>query len=289
MSEIPNAEVAARLSEAASLLAEQGANPYRVRAYQSAAELIKRLDQPIEQILRQQGVKGLETLPGIGKVLALAVRDIVHTGRLPMAERLRGESDPLALLSSIPGIGEATAMRLHRELGIDTLEELEQAAHSGKLEPLRLGAKRIAGIRDSLAQRLGQQRRALAVPDESDPPVAEILDVDREYRDKARAGLLPRIAPRRFNPGRKAWLPILHTHRPSQQGDRHYTALFSNTASAHERGMTGDWVVLYYDGEDRERQCTVVTAPRGPQAGRRIVRGREAECRSYYAREGGPS
>lgn len=284
MSEIPNAEVAVRLAEVAELLAEQGANPYRVRAYRNAADLIKRLDQPVAEILRREGTRGLEQLPGIGTALGRAVRDILNTGRLPMAERLRGENDPVELLATIPGIGEQTALRLHRELGIDTLEELEIAAHNGQLDAIKLGAKRIAGIRDSLAQRLGRKRQALETPDESEPPVAELLDVDREYRDKARAGLLPRIAPRRFNPGRKPWLPILHTHR----GERHYTALYSNTARAHERGMTGDWVVLYYDGEDRERQCTVVTAPRGPQAGQRIVRGREPECRSYYQRDSGP-
>lgn len=285
MSEIPNAEVAERLTEAAELLAEQGANLYRVRAYRNAAELVMSLDQPVAELVREQGTKGLEQLPGIGAALSRAIRDLVSTGRLPMTERLRGENDPVELLATIPGIGEQTALRLHRELGIDTLEELEIAAHNGQLESIKLGRKRIAGVRDSLAQRLGQQRRALATPDENEPPVAEILDVDREYRDKARAGLLPRIAPRRFNPGRKPWLPILHTHR----GDRHYTALYSNTARAHERGMTGDWVVLYYDGEDRERQCTVVTSPRGPQAGLRIVRGREAESRSYYQRDSDPT
>jgi hypothetical protein len=51
--------------------------------------------------------------------------------------------------------------------------------------------------------------------------------------------------------------------------------------------MTGDWVVLYWDGPGSgERQSTVITAHRGPLAGRRIVRGRESECLAYYtARE----
>jgi putative hydrolase len=74
--------------------------------------------------------------------------------------------------------------------------------------------------------------------------VAEILDVDRQYREEAVRDSLPKIAPRRFNPSHEAWLPVLHTVR----GDRHYTALFSNTAHAHERGRTHDWLVLYFDG-----------------------------------------
>jgi hypothetical protein len=43
-----------------------------------------------------------------------------------------------------------------------------------------------------------------------------------------------------------------------------------------------DWVVIYWDGRDGERQCTVVTERRGPLARRRVVRGRESECFSHY-------
>lgn len=86
------------------------------------------------------------------------------------------------------------------------------------------------------------------------------------------------IAPRRFNPTPEAWLPILHTVR----GERHYTALFSNTARAHQLGNTSDWVVIFYDGGRGERQYTVITAEFGKLYGKRIVRGREAECSRYY-------
>jgi hypothetical protein len=107
-----------------------------------------------------------------------------------------------------------------------------------------------------------------------EPPVEMLLDVDREYRERAAAGELRRIAPRRFNPTGEAWLPILHT----QRGQWHFTALYSNTARAHELGKTNDWVVIYfYDGDHRERQRTVVTETRGPLAHSRVVRGREAE------------
>jgi hypothetical protein len=159
------------------------------------------------------------------------------------------------------------------------LEQLEAAAHDGRLKAISgIGNKRVAGIIDSLAARLGRVRPIRPVHKAADAAVAEILDVDREYRDKAAAGNLPTIAPRRFNPDREAWLPILHSNR----GERHYTALFSNTARAHEMGKTGDWVILYYDGPDGERQCTVITSQRGPLIGERIVRGRESECLEYY-------
>ncbi len=111
------------------------------------------------------------------------------------------------------------------------------------------------------------------------PAVAELLDVDREYRERATAGTLRRIAPRRFNPSGEAWLPVLHTRR----GDADYTALYSNTARAHELGTTKDWVVIYRDDGDGGGQWTVVTATSGALAGARVVRGREAECAHYYA------
>jgi hypothetical protein len=114
----------------------------------------------------------------------------------------------------------------------------------------------------------------------AEPSIAEILEIDREYLQKSRQGLLPIIAPRRFNPRHEKWLPILHANRE----DRHYTALFSNTPRAHQLGKTSDWVVIYYDGTRGERQCTVITAMYGPLSGRRIVRGREAECLEYYLR-----
>jgi hypothetical protein len=175
-----------------------------------------------------------------------------------------------------------TADRLHHDLGIGTLEELEAAAHDGRLsELLGLGPKKIAGIIDSLEGRLGRVRKAArsAAPSPGEPAVAEVLDVDREYRERAAKGELQRIAPRRMNPAKEAWLPVLHTER----GRRHYTALYSNTPRAHNLGKTRDWVVIYYDADGSESQCTVITSERGPLRGKRIVRGREAECVRYYA------
>jgi len=111
------------------------------------------------------------------------------------------------------------------------------------------------------------------------PSVAVLLDVDREYREKARAGELPKIAPRRMNPEGKAWLPVLHT----RFGPWQFTALFSNTERAHELHRVYDWVVIFYsDPEGAEGQATVVTERRGILTGERVVRGREPECARYY-------
>jgi hypothetical protein len=272
-----NAAVSARLEELAALLESQGANRFRVDAYRRGADLVRGLDRPVGHLLASEGIEGLERLPAIGTTIARAIRDLVETGRLPMLERLRGESDAITLLMSVPGIGRTLADRLHHDHGIDTLEDLEAAAHDGRLAAIpSFGAKRLRGVREALAARLGRVPRGVVVSDA--PSVADLLRVDREYRLKVSAGTLRTIAPRRFNPGRESWLPVLHT----ALGARHFTALFSNTARAHELGKTREWVVIYVDGGGGERQYTVVTASRGPLAGKRVVRGREPECLVYY-------
>ncbi len=114
------------------------------------------------------------------------------------------------------------------------------------------------------------------------PSVQVLLAIDREYRDKTKAGELPRIAPRRMNPDGNAWLPVLHT----RYGPWHFTALFSNTERAHEMHRTYDWVVIYFSDDDGEDgQVTVVTERRGSLTGQRVVRGREPECGRYYRSE----
>ena len=105
-----------------------------------------------------------------------------------------------------------------------------------------------------------------------------LLELDTEYRQRAEADKLPKIAPRRFNPSNEAWLPILRTEREGFT----FTALYSNTARAHELEKTRDWVVIYYERDDKERQNTVVTETQGELRGKRVVRGRERETREFY-------
>ena len=213
----------------------------------------------VAEIFTEDGMEGLEDIEGVGPSIARSIRDILLHGRLAMLDRLRGESDPVVVLASVPGVGRTLARRLHDELGIETLEELEVAARDdGRLEKFpSIGPKRLTGIRDSLAQRLGRIRRQTTAPPHSrEPSIAELLDVDREYREKAAAGELKKIAPRRFNPTSEKWLPVLHTARHG----RHYTALYSNTAHAHDLGKSRDWVVLFCDNGDTEHRFTVITS-----------------------------
>jgi hypothetical protein len=273
-----NEQIAGLLEEVAHLLRDQGADSFRIGAYLRAADAIRSSPEGVDDIYRWRGLAGLKALPRVGERIARSVSEFLAHGRLAILDRLRGEADPTVQFTSVPGIGPILANRLHNELGLETLADLETAAHDGRLATVAgIGEKRVAGIRDSLAHRLGRVRVSLS--SEASPPVNELLDVDREYRDKAAAGQLRRITPRRFNPTHEAWLPILHTRR----GARRYTALFSNTAHAHRVCKTRDWVVLYSDNETGEARHTVITAAFGPLRGRRVVAGREDECEAYYA------
>lgn len=282
-----NVEIADKLRQAADLLEQQNANPFRVRAYRRAADTVAALERGADEIIAREGIEGLTALPGIGASIAAAIHEMVRSGRWSQLERLRGTLDPEKLFRTVPGVGPELAHRIHETLHVDTLEGLEAAAFDGRLSAVPgMGRRRVALMRAALAGMLGRTGRArwrAPLAPVGEPSVGILLDVDREYREGAAAGQLPTIAPRRFNPEGKAWLPILHTVRE----DWHFTTLFSNTALAHELGRTHDWVVVYfYDGDHREGQRTVVTETTGPLAGRRVVRGREGDCRGFYDKTG---
>jgi putative hydrolase len=279
---VTNGLVAARLEEAADLLNRQGANEFRVRAYRRGAETLRGMAAPVAEVLASAGVDGLTRLPGIGDSLARSIEQIVNTGRLPMLERLRADAAPERIFTTVADIGPKLAQRIHEELDIQSLAELEAASWDGRLARVPgMGAKRVRAVRESLAGRFQRPPRKRSNPPADgvfQPSVGELLDIDDQYRRLAEGDGLVRVAPRRFNPGGQAWLPIMHAER----GGRRYTAMYSNTGRAHELGVTHDWVVIYREGKSGSGQWTVVTSQLGKLKGRRIVRGREAECAAWY-------
>jgi DNA polymerase (family X) len=279
-----NGELAAALRETANLLEVQGASSFRVQAYRNAAGTVDALEAPLWHTAEAEGVAGLVRFPTIGRSIAGALAHMIRTGKFPLLERLRGDDAPERLFATVADIGPKLAQRIHEHLEIDTLWELKAAANDGRLAQVPgLGRKRLRAVRESLAGRLLRPSKTVSIPKsdvELEAPIEELLDIDRQYRDLAKKQQLPRIAPRRFNPTREAWLPVLHTERES----RHYTAMYSNTARAHELGAIHDWVVMYCDdvGGHDHGQWTVITSSFGKLRGKRIVRGRESECAAYY-------
>lgn len=277
---LENRYIARKLNEVADLLQQQNANTFRVQAYREAASYVMRMDTPLRDIAADAGRAGLEDLPSIGKSIARGIQELLDTGQLTMIDRLRGAIDPEKLFQSVPMIGPHLAHIIHEELGVETLEDLEVAAHDGRLVSLKgLGPRRVSGIRMALAEILARRSPRSVSNTLAMPTIAEILDVDQEYRVEAEAGTLPAIQPRRFNPEGREWLSVLHTER----GPWHFTALFSNTSRARRVGRTKDWVVVYFEQDGLgEGQCTVVTEHQGPLSGLRVVRGREHACLHHY-------
>ena len=284
---LSNSRVADALDRVSDLYDAQNGDAFRVRAYRAAASTLRQLDTDVADLWRREGLPGLLELPNVGPGIARAIEQLVHTGRLILLERLQGELGPERAFGSVPGIGKALAHRIHEHLHISSLEELEVAAHDGRLAAVPgFGRRRVIAVREILASLL-HNRRFAPVPRrvakrEPRPSVERLLEIDARYRERAARAELPTIAPRRFNPKREPWLPILHL---DEEGV-HYTALFSNTALAHKLGTTHDWVVLFYETPVGEGQCTVVTERRGPLTGKRVVRGRELECVRHYAVSG---
>lgn len=281
-----NKDIASKLREIADLLDVQKANPFRVSAYLNAAQTIDTLAEPVEELLRRKGFSTLLDLPGIGEGIARSISEFVMTGRMSRLESLKTGHDPVALFEQIPGIGPRSAHRIIETLHIDTLEALELAAHNGRLKTVPgFSTKKIELVQSWLAHVLGYRRPHVEPQQKmAEPPVSLLLHIDKQYRKKAEDGELPTIAPKRFNPGGEAWLPIMHA---TKQG-WHFTVLYSNTARAHQLERVKDWVVIFfYDDQHHEGQHTVVTETRGAAAGRRVVRGREKECRDHYSGQTG--
>ncbi|HKO93484.1 MAG TPA: helix-hairpin-helix domain-containing protein [Polyangiaceae bacterium] len=276
------------LERIAGLLSAQQASPFRARAYHDAAVQLRELRQPLRQILEERGCAGLEELPAVGPSIASAIAEYLTSGHLHLLSRLEGRSAPEDVFTTLPGIGEELAQRLHETLGVETLEELELAAHDGRLQRVPgFGPRRTLALRDLLAARLSRALRRHAIASDTTaslepalelPDVATLLGVDAAYREGAAHGTLHRMAPARFNPQAEEWLPILH----AEHDGWHFTALFSNSARAHELHKTRDWVVIHYARHGRDGQCTVVTEWHGSLEGRRVVRGREGECSHHY-------
>ncbi len=141
-----NGEIAEVFENLGALLEMKGDSVFKIRAYRRAAETIHQLTFPLAQAVAD-GQK-LTGIPGIGKAISDKIHELVTTGKVQTYERMKAEVPEGALaLLSIPGIGPKTAMLIGTELGISTVEGVEQAAADGRLATLpRMGQRAADGI-----------------------------------------------------------------------------------------------------------------------------------------------
>ncbi len=153
---ITNAEIAETFELIADLLELQGANPFRVRSYRNSARVIRDLPEAVADIVAENPNRLLE-IDGIGESVAAKCETLVKTGTLPQLEELRSQvPEGLLALLRIPGLGPKKAAALHKELGIQSVEDLEKACRQGRVRQLRgFGEKTEKAILDNLA--LAQQ------------------------------------------------------------------------------------------------------------------------------------
>jgi len=146
-----NAEIADALDELGTLYELDGAVRYRVIAYHEAARVVRQCPVSVEELARE----GRATeLPGVGETLAKKIVDLVETGEIPSAAKLKAKI-PVTLVevTRLPGLGAKTARRLHDELGVANLDDLREAAEGEKIRGLKgLGPKAEENVLASLGK-----------------------------------------------------------------------------------------------------------------------------------------
>jgi DNA polymerase (family X) len=158
---VENAEVAKVFAELADLMELTGGNPYKVRAYRQAAQVIDTLPAPVSELWRRGE---LTSVPSIGGGLAARVGRLLETGTLVDRDELASQVPPgVVELLSVEGVGPKTVAAAWRTLGVTDLDALEQASRAGRLSELpRMGERRAQAILAAI-QRY-RARRTTRVP-----------------------------------------------------------------------------------------------------------------------------
>jgi len=153
-----NELLADKLREMADILEVQHEDGYRVAAYRRAARTLLELETPIDEIVRNEGLKGVVELPGIGRGIGTAIVEIVTTGRWNQLDRLSGTLEPEQLFQTVPGIGPQLAARIHNELNADTLPRV----------PIE------ATLKEALAELIDKRAERIVVLDADGAPVGTV-------------------------------------------------------------------------------------------------------------------
>lgn len=146
-----NAEVAAALWRVGDLLELTGENPFKVQAYRRAAQVVDTLPLPVAELWRRGE---LGSLPGIGEHTERRIGALVETGTFDELERLRREVPPGVLeLLAVEGVGPKTATLAWKQLGVTSVDALEEACLDGRFARLpRQGPRRAQGVLEAIAR-----------------------------------------------------------------------------------------------------------------------------------------
>ena len=174
------AEVLVRIG---TLLELKGENPFKTRAYQNAARTLEALSEPLDKLVAEER---LAELKGIGEALQQKITELVTTGRLQYYEDLKA-SIPAGLVAmlDIPGLGPKKIKALHDELGVVSVEQLEQACQAGKIAGLKgFGEKTQSNILEGINRRRSYASRHLI--SDALPRAEPLLEALRSHPDVIR-------------------------------------------------------------------------------------------------------
>jgi DNA polymerase (family 10) len=126
-----NAEVARLFNEMGDILELKGEPPYRYNAYRTAARSVGNATERLDTLFKEGRLRQLH---GVGSATEAKIVEYLKTGRMESYEQLRRDF-PVALASllEVPGLGPGRARAVYQELGISTLNQLEEAARAGRL------------------------------------------------------------------------------------------------------------------------------------------------------------
>lgn len=145
-------QVAEVLTNIGTLLELKGENPFKTRAYYNAARTLEMLSESVETLVKEGR---LGEIKGIGEALQKKITELVTTGKLEYYEELKASTPPgLVAMLDIPGLGPKKIKAMHDELGITTVEGLEQACKTGAVAGLKgFGEKTQTNILEGIERR----------------------------------------------------------------------------------------------------------------------------------------
>jgi DNA polymerase (family 10) len=149
---LDNQSIAQKFYRLAALMDIRGDDPFRLRSYRNAAEAIETWPTPLKTIAANEGIAGLQAIPGVGKAIAGKILEILDRGTFNAWERVIAETPETVLdLLDIPGIGPKTAALLHQKFKVSSLETLKKFVKGGGLEIVDgIGPKTAERIKESL-------------------------------------------------------------------------------------------------------------------------------------------
>lgn len=133
----------------------RGDDPFRLRSYRNAGEAIETWPTPLQQIAKDEGIAGLQSIPGVGKAIAGKIIELLERGTFDAWERLTAETPETVLdLLELPGVGPKTAAMLHQKFKVSSLKELKRFVAGGGLDMVDgIGPKTAERIKESLGTR----------------------------------------------------------------------------------------------------------------------------------------